>query len=143
MKRKYKRALFVAASFCVMGCVLSFVLFELRKSISFFCTTSELLSGHHKGSLVRVGGMVTAGSVSRSTDSVSFDITDFKTNVRVVYSGILPPLFSEGTGAIAKGRLVDGKFIAEEVLAKHDEKYMPKRMYTTPQGEATGAQKPR
>ncbi|MGN7678322.1 MAG: cytochrome c maturation protein CcmE [Anaplasma sp.] len=132
MKKKYKRALFVAASFFAIGCVLSFILFELRESISFFYTTSELLSNAHKESTVRVGGMVVAGSVARGTDGVAFDITDFKTNVRVVYSGILPPLFSEGTGAIAKGKLVDGQFVAEEILAKHDEKYMPKRMYTNP-----------
>ncbi|MFV9870826.1 MAG: cytochrome c maturation protein CcmE [Anaplasma ovis] len=129
MKRKHKRLLFVLTSFCVVGCALLFILSELRESISFFYTTSELLSGSHgKSNLpVRVGGMVVKGSVTRNTDGISFDLTDFNTELNVVYSGMLPPLFGEGVGAVVKGRLLHGKFVADEVLAKHDEKYMPKK----------------
>ncbi|KAB0453360.1 cytochrome c maturation protein CcmE [Anaplasma marginale] len=133
MKRKHKRLLFVLASFCAAGCALLFILSELRESVSFFYTTSELLSGPQRESNlpVRVGGMVVKGSVARSTDSISFNLTDFKTELNVVYSGMLPPLFGEGVGAVVKGRLLHGKFVADEVLAKHDEKYMPKK-YNAP-----------
>ena len=129
MRRKHKRLLFVLASFCAAGCTLLFVLSELRESISFFYTTSELLSGSHRKSNlpVRVGGMVVKGSIARSANGMSFDLTDLNTKLNVVYSGMLPPLFGEGVGAVVKGRLLHGKFVADEVLAKHDEKYMPKK----------------
>jgi len=77
---------------------------------------------------IRVGGMVVEGSIRRSTDSlrVEFAVTDHQANVPVVYEGILPDLFGEGQGAVASGRLgADGVFVATEILAKHDENYMP------------------
>ncbi|MCU7611452.1 cytochrome c maturation protein CcmE [Anaplasma capra] len=130
MKRRHKRLLIIVVSFCAVGLVLLFILSELRRNISFFYTTSELLSGPHRNpnAPVRVGGMVIKGSVVRDASGVvSFDLTDLNTELKVIYSGVLPPLFGEGVGAVAKGRLLDGKFVADEVLAKHDEKYMPKK----------------
>ncbi|SCV61504.1 Cytochrome c-type biogenesis protein CcmE [Anaplasma phagocytophilum] len=129
MRRKHKRILFVAVSFIALGCVSAFVLFELSKSISFFCTPTELVADPVKSSRypIRVGGMIVKGSIVRHGDSVTFSITDLETELEVTYRGVLPPMFGEDVGAIVKGRFVDGVFIAEELLAKHDEKYMPKK----------------
>lgn len=129
MKRKHKRFLFTAIAFAAMGCVSTFVLLELRKNASFFCTTTELVSkgGDELRGPVRVGGMVVKGSIERTYNAVTFTITDFKTDLKVSYAGVLPPLFGEDMGAIAKGRLDGDIFIADELLAKHDERYMPRK----------------
>ncbi|MFV9838948.1 MAG: cytochrome c maturation protein CcmE [Aaplasma endosymbiont of Hyalomma asiaticum] len=129
MKRKLRRGLFVAVSLLAIVFVLAFVFLELRKSISFFCTTTELMTNPEMSSRspVRVGGMVVKGSIKYNDDCVMFSITDFNNDLQVVYSGVLPPLFGEDMGAIAKGSLKNGIFVAEELLAKHDETYMPKK----------------
>ncbi|QJC27493.1 cytochrome c-type biogenesis protein CcmE [Anaplasma platys] len=129
MKRKHKRFLFAAIAFSAIGCVSTFVLLELKKNASFFCTTTELLSkaGDELRGPVRVGGMIIKGSIEHADDAVTFTITDFKTDLQVKYAGVLPPLFGEDMGAIAKGRLSGGIFEADELLAKHDERYMPKK----------------
>ena len=77
--------------------------------------------------MIRIGGMVADGSVSRDPESlkVAFDVTDFDNAVRVTYTGILPDLFREGQGVVVQGRVTNGEFVASEVLAKHDENYMP------------------
>ena len=102
---------------------------SLDENIMFFFTPSEVLSGKApKNRLFRMGGMVVDGSVSRPGDglTVKFDLTDNEHQVRVSFAGILPDLFREGQGIIANGKLDDsGEFVAEEVLAKHDENYMP------------------
>ena len=108
---------------------VGFALNSLNQNIMFFLTPSEVLAGEApRGQLFRVGGMVVDGSVSRPGDglTVRFDLTDNEKQVTVLYTGILPDLFREGQGIIANGRLDDnGEFVAEEVLAKHDENYMP------------------
>ena len=108
---------------------VSFALQSLNQNIMFFKTPSEVLAGEAPADrLFRVGGMVVAGSVSRPGDglTVQFDLTDNEQQVTVKYTGILPDLFREGQGIIANGRLDErGHFVAEEVLAKHDENYMP------------------
>jgi cytochrome c-type biogenesis protein CcmE len=108
---------------------VGFALNSLNQSIMFFLTPSEVLAGDAPADrLFRVGGMVVKGSVSRPGDglTVQFDLTDNEKQVTVRYTGILPDLFREGQGIIANGRLDgDGRFVAEEVLAKHDENYMP------------------
>jgi cytochrome c-type biogenesis protein CcmE len=95
----------------------------------FFYTPSAVAGGEAPaGHLIRVGGLVTNGSVKRQPDglTVTFDITDYAETIKVQYTGILPDLFREGQGIVARGRLQDGNlFVAEEVLAKHDENYMP------------------
>lgn len=133
MKRKHKRFLFTTVAFAGIGCISTFVLLELKRSASFFCTTTELLSkGQNTSSNpVRVGGVVVKGSIVNSENALTFTITDSKTDLRVRYSGILPPLFGEDMGTIAKGRLQGDIFVADELLAKHDERYMPKK-YSIP-----------
>ena len=100
-----------------------------RQNVTFFFDPSEVAAGKvPSGERFRLGGMVTQGSVQRAPGSleVHFVVTDFSHDVPVSYSGVLPDLFREGAGVVAHGKLrADGTFIADEVLAKHDEKYMP------------------
>ena len=105
------------------------VLKSLDQNIMFFFTPTEVMSGKApQNKLFRMGGMVVEGSVDRPGDglTVKFDLSDNEQRVTVSYAGILPDLFREGQGIIANGKLNDsGEFVAEEVLAKHDENYMP------------------
>ncbi len=105
------------------------VVYALSGNINLFFPPAEIAAGKAPvGQPIRVGGMVLADSVQRSDDSleVRFVLTDYKANVNVVYEGILPDLFGEGQGAVASGKLnEEGVLMASEVLAKHDENYMP------------------
>ena len=126
--RKRKLALLLLL-LLVLGAVIFLVLYALRQNISLFYTPTQMVQGKapvHR--LVRVGGMVVAGSISRGGHdlSVQFKITDYKHTVAVFYKGVLPDLFREGQGVVAAGTLLDNqRFQATEILAKHDEKYMP------------------
>ena len=108
---------------------VGFALKSMNENIMFFFTPSEVAGGKAPvDKLFRMGGMVVAGSVQRPGDglTVRFDLTDNEQQVTVRYTGILPDLFREGQGIIANGKLdASGDFVAEEVLAKHDETYMP------------------
>jgi cytochrome c-type biogenesis protein CcmE len=108
---------------------VGFALKSLDQNIMFFFTPSEVAGGKAPADkLFRMGGMVVAGTVRRPGDglTVHFDLTDNEQNVTVKFAGILPDLFREGQGIIANGKLNgSGEFVAEEVLAKHDETYMP------------------
>jgi cytochrome c-type biogenesis protein CcmE len=108
---------------------IGLVTYALRGNINLFFPPAEIAQGKAPvGQPIRVGGMVVDGSVRRGDDSlaVTFDLTDFQANVTVVYEGILPDLFGEGQGAVASGVLNEqGVLVASEVLAKHDENYMP------------------
>ena len=112
---------------------LILVLNALSKNMNLFYSPTEIIEGVVKtDSLIRAGGMVKEGSIIKSSNSleVTFVITDFKNSVIVVYEGILPDLFAENAGVVVQGRLgVDGNFLASEVLAKHDENYMPPEVY--------------
>ena len=114
-----------------LGIVIALVLVmsALSKNMNLFYSPSELLNSEiSPGSIIRAGGMVASGSIEKSTDSleVVFLITDFQNSLPVIYNGILPDLFSEDAGVVVKGFLQeDGTFFAQEVLAKHDENYMP------------------
>ncbi len=103
--------------------------YALRENINLFYPPSDIVAGKAPvGRDIRAGGMVLEGSVKRATDSlqVSFIVTDYQANVPVTYTGILPDLFSEGEGVVVSGQLDSkGLFHAQQVLAKHDEKYMP------------------
>jgi cytochrome c-type biogenesis protein CcmE len=105
------------------------VVYGLSGNINLFYPPAEIASGKAPvGQSIRVGGMVVENSVQRSSDSleIRFELTDYEAVVPVVYVGILPDLFDEGQGAVASGELnADGVFVANEVLAKHDENYMP------------------
>ena len=127
-KRK-KRLQFILFVVCVLMIATGLVLYALRQNINLFYTPSQLVAGeapHH--TLVRLGGMVVKGSLKHDSKSlrVDFILSDLKHTQRVTFSGVLPTLFREGQGIVAQGRLENnGVFVATEVLAKHDENYMP------------------
>jgi cytochrome c-type biogenesis protein CcmE len=112
-----------------VGIAGGLALSAFRSNVTFFFDPTKVAEGQVKtGQYFRLGGMVTEGSVKRAPGSleVHFVVTDFKHDVPVTYTGVLPDLFREGTGVVAHGRMQsDGTFVADEVLAKHDEKYMP------------------
>ena len=117
-----------------------FALYAFNQNMMFFFTPSEVVEGKApKQHLFRLGGMVVEGSIKKSQEStrVSFDITDNVNKVNVQFDDILPDLFREGQGVVAKGILNnEGIFIAEEVLAKHDENYMPPEVHDAMQKQA-------
>lgn len=128
---KRQRLILVALALVLVGSATALVLTALSDSISFFVTPSEIAARKvEEGRRFRVGGLVVAGSVERgSGHEVRFALTDTAAEVKVVYAGILPDLFREGQGIVAQGMLrPDGVFAADEVLAKHDERYMPKEV---------------
>ncbi len=129
MKSRHKRMALIAAGLAALGLAAWLVLSAFQKNLVFFFTPSQIAAGEApRGRSFRVGGMVENGSLKRQPDgvTVSFGVTDNAQKIRVLYRGILPDLFKEGKGVVAQGKLGnDGVFVAEEVLAKHDENYMP------------------
>lgn len=127
MKPRHKRIALIGGGLAALGIAAVFVLNALDSNIAFFVTPSEIAAGKApQGKAFRVGGMVKEGSLRRDNLTVHFVITDTAKEVPVAYTGILPDLFKEGKGAVAQGKLgADGVFAASEVLAKHDENYMP------------------
>ena len=127
MKPRQKRIGLIVGGLAALGIASAFVLNALDSNIAFFVTPSELAAGKApQGKAFRIGGMVKEGTVMRDNLTVSFVITDTAQDVKVTYTGILPDLFKEGKGAVAQGKLDGaGTFVATEVLAKHDENYMP------------------
>ncbi len=127
MKPRHKRALLVVAALAVIGIAALLILNALNSNIALYVTPSEVAAGKApKGQAFRIGGMVKDGSVKRDGLTVHFVITDMVKDIPVAYTGILPDLFKEGKGAVIQGRIdPNGEFIASEVLAKHDENYMP------------------
>jgi len=126
--RKRQRLVLLLLALILLGGATALVLAALSENIAFFVTPSELAAGKvEPGKRFRIGGLVAEGSVEHLPDgSVRFAITDTRNRVTVVYRGILPDLFREGQGVVALGALAaDGTFRASEVLAKHDERYMP------------------
>jgi len=124
-----KRLYLVVLMVMGIGIAVGFALSAFNQNLMYFYSPSEVLAGDApKDHMFRVGGLVTDGSVQRLANdlTVSFDVTDQLKSVTVEYTGILPDLFREGQGIIAHGKLRDdGVFVADEVLAKHDENYMP------------------
>lgn len=127
MKPRHKRAAIIAGGLVVLGVAAALVLNAFQSNLVFFFTPSQIASGEApKNRTFRVGGMVKTGTVQRDNLTVSFVVTDTAKEVPVRYTGILPDLFREGKGVVAQGKLGDdGLFVASEVLAKHDENYMP------------------
>jgi cytochrome c-type biogenesis protein CcmE len=129
MKPRHKRLALVAAGLAAIAVAAALVLNAFRSNLVFFFTPSQIAAGDApKDRSFRVGGMVEAGSLKRQADglTVHFVVTDTAKSVPVAYKGILPDLFREGKGVVAEGRLgADGVFRADQVLAKHDENYMP------------------
>ena len=127
MKPRYKRALIIIAALAVIGVAALLILNALNSNIALYVTPSEVSAGKSpKDQAFRIGGMVKDGSLRRDGLTVHFVITDLVKDIPVAYTGILPDLFKEGKGAVIQGRMnSNGEFIASEVLAKHDENYMP------------------
>jgi cytochrome c-type biogenesis protein CcmE len=129
MKPRHKRLAMIAGGLAALGVAAAFVLAAFQENLVFFFTPSQVAANEvPQGRTFRIGGMVTRGSVKRQADDVSvqFVVTDTTKDVRVVYRGMLPDLFREGKGVVTQGKLgPDGIFYASEVLAKHDENYMP------------------
>lgn len=124
-----QRLILIGLMLAGMGLAVAFALKSFNENLMYFFSTTEVVEGKAPdNALFRIGGMVVDGSVDRPAESllVRFKLTDFNKEVTVEYTGILPDLFREGQGIVAKGRLSEnGVFVAEEVLAKHDENYMP------------------
>lgn len=126
MTRKTRRLALIAALLLVVSGTALLVSVAFRSSITFFVTPSELITGGERTTRdLRIGGLVQDGSVRKAGDDVTFRVTDLKNSVEVHYRGILPDLFREGQGVVAEGRMNGPVFEASQVLAKHDEKYMP------------------
>ena len=129
MTPRRKRLLAVIAILVGVGAGVTLFLLASRENLLYFYSPSQVIAGEApRGKAFRIGGLVTTGSLKRTdgTLEIRFVVTDNQASVPVHYSGLLPDLFSEGKGVIARGRLGEsGEFVAEEVLAKHDENYMP------------------
>jgi cytochrome c-type biogenesis protein CcmE len=128
MTRKGKRLTLIIGALSALGLAAGLVLFALRDNIVFFYTPSELATRTiASGARLRIGGLVKEGSVVKSGKDATFVITDRAKDLAVAYTGLLPDLFREGQGVVVDGVLdADGAFRADSVLAKHDERYMPK-----------------
>jgi len=127
MRPKRKRLWLLAGSLAVLGVAVALVLNALNDNLVFFYSPSQVAEKHIAPERhFRLGGLVEAGSVTKDGQEVRFTVTDTHKTVQVVYRGLLPDLFREGQGVVAEGALGrDGVFVAREVLAKHDENYMP------------------
>ncbi len=122
-KKRIYSILFVF-SFSVLG--ISLILYSLNSNLDYFFTPTELKDRNIPADKrIKVGGMVLSGSVERISSSISFVITDYENSIKVEYEGIVPDLFKEDSGVVVLGNLRDKILFAEEVLAKHDENYMP------------------
>jgi len=127
VKPRHKRLAAIGAGVVALGAAAALVLSAFEKNLVFFFTPSQVAANEApQGRTFRIGGMVETGSVKRTGVEVRFLVTDTAKAIPVVYSGALPDLFREGKGVVAQGTLgADGVFRAREVLAKHDENYMP------------------
>ena len=129
MIRRRRRMAILAIALACVGVATALTLIALREQVTFFYSPSELATGDvRSGERIRLGGLVVEGSLERQDDglTVRFALTDGAATSVVVHTGILPDLFREGQGIVATGTLTpDGVLVAEEVLAKHDENYMP------------------
>ena len=127
MKRKHKRLTFVVIALALLGAAAGLVLMAFEDSIVFFYSPTDLTTkSTQPGQRLRLGGLVAENSVQKQGGGVTvFTVTDTANSVKVSYKGILPDLFREGQGVVTEGRFDGATFQADEVLAKHDENYMP------------------
>jgi cytochrome c-type biogenesis protein CcmE len=131
MTRKQRRLILIGASAGVLALSVALVLSAMRESIVFFNSPSDVVEKKIQGgSRIRIGGLVKPGSLQRSDNlHISFAVTDGNHDVAVRYQGIVPDLFREGQGVVAEGKIgADGALAADTVLAKHDERYMPREV---------------
>ena len=128
MKPKNQRLVLVSAALVAVLVAVLLAMWGLRNQASFFFTPADIVAGKATdGQAARLGGMVEKGSVRHDPDGVTirFVVTDGKAQTPVVYRGIVPDLFREGSGVVAEGRVEKAAFVADTILAKHDERYMP------------------
>jgi cytochrome c-type biogenesis protein CcmE len=128
MKPKNQRLVLVVAALVALVAAVLLAMWGLRDRASYFYTPADIAAGKaHDGEAMRLGGMVERGSIERRPDGVTirFVLTDGKAETPVTFRGITPDLFREGSGAVAEGRMERGVFVADTILAKHDERYMP------------------
>ena len=129
MKTRHKRLALIGGALAILGVIAALVLNALNSNIALYISPTDVAAGKApKDKVFRIGGLVKEGSVKRQADgvTVSFVVTDTEKDLPVNYKGILPDLFKEGKGVVAQGKLAsEGNFVASEVLAKHDENYMP------------------
>jgi cytochrome c-type biogenesis protein CcmE len=128
MKPKNQRLVLVLAAVVALFAAALLAMWGLRSQASYFYTPADIAAGKaHDGEAMRLGGMVERGSLKHLVDGVTirFVLTDGKARTPVMFHGIPPDLFREGSGAVAEGRLEKGTFVADTILAKHDERYMP------------------
>jgi len=131
MKPRHKRFALIIGALAVIGTAAALVLNAFEENLVFFFTPTQVAAGEApKNRAFRIGGMVKEGSVQRDGVNVHFVVTDMAHDVPVTYTGILPDLFREGKGVVAQGKLEDGTtlFKASDLLAKHDERYMPREV---------------
>ena len=128
MKPKNQRLVLVIAAVAAVLIAVLLAMWGLRERASYFYTPAEIAAGKaEQGRAVRLGGMVEKGSIKRQPDGVTirFVVTDGQARTPVVFRGIVPDLFREGSGVVAEGRVQGSSFVADTILAKHDERYMP------------------
>jgi cytochrome c-type biogenesis protein CcmE len=129
MKKRHKRVVFIFACLAAIGLATWLVLGAFRNNLVFFFSPTQIATKEAPvGKTFRIGGLVQDGTLKRDTDglTVRFTVTDTANTIPVVYKGILPDLFKEGRGCVAQGHVgADGTFYADQIMAKHDENYMP------------------
>jgi len=128
VKPKHQRLSLAVLAIIAVAAAVLLAMWGLRDRAAYFFTPEEVAIGKaQQGAAIRLGGMVEKGTLKKTegTLDVQFYVTDYKHTVEVKYSGILPDLFREGQGVVAHGRMQGNVFVADEILAKHDEKYMP------------------
>ena len=131
MKPKNQRLVLVVAATGALLAAVLLAMWGLKDRAAYFYTPTEIAAGRAAdGKAIRLGGMVEAGSLRREPDGVTirFLVADGDARTPVSYSGIVPDLFREGSGVVAEGRMVNGTFVADNILAKHDERYMPPQL---------------
>ena len=129
--KKRMRIIFISFGMFALLVTTTILLFAFRSGIEFYKSPTQLLEVRDETTRLRVGGLVMQNSVKSSGISNSFIITDGANEVKVQFIGVLPDLFAEGRGVIVRGQLKDSIFVASQVLAKHDEKYMPRELKKT------------
>ena len=129
--KKRMRIIFISFGLTVLLITTIILLVAFRSGIEFYKSPTQLLEVKEASIRLRVGGLVLGGSVESTGVNNSFVITDGATEVKVQFVGVLPDLFAEGRGVIVRGQFKDNVFVASQVLAKHDEKYMPRELEKT------------
>jgi cytochrome c-type biogenesis protein CcmE len=128
--KKTRRIQIIVLAFAALGLSAGLIGYAMQDGINFFRSPSQILSDPPgAGEVFRVGGLVEEGSLTRDQgETIRFRVTDTAATVAVEYTGVLPDLFAEGAGVVALGQMQDQVFVAQEILAKHDETYMPKEV---------------